>query len=105
MEVTQLCRLSAFQLAEMDQLGSNGIMKVTTTLILYTNHAKLLLCCARQEEKFQYIEFHVFLHCLIVCYGKSIYYFAVPMTDTTAIFVSVTSHRLDSLSWIHLRHT
>ena len=51
MEVTQLCGLSAFQLAEMDQFGSNGIMKVTTTLILYTNHAKLLLCCALKKEK------------------------------------------------------
>ena len=35
------------------------------------------------------------LHCLNVCYGKSIYYFAAPMTDTTAIFGSVTSHRWD----------
>ena len=45
------------------------------------------------------------LHRLNVCYGKSIYYFAAPMTDTTAIFGSVTSHRLDILSWIHLRST
>ena len=42
---------------------------------------------------------------LNVCYGKSIYYFAAPMTDTTAIFGSVTSHRLDILSWIHSRRT
>ena len=45
------------------------------------------------------------LHRLNVCYGKSIYYFAAPMTDTTAIFGSVTSHRLDILSWIHSRRT
>ena len=45
------------------------------------------------------------LHRLNVCYGKSIYYFAAPMTDTTAIFGSVTCHRLDILSWIHSRRT
>ena len=42
---------------------------------------------------------------LNLCYGKLIYYFAAPMTDTTAIFGSVTSHRLDILSWIHSRRT
>ena len=50
MEVTQLCRLSAFQLAEMDQFGSNGIMKVTTTVILYTNHTTVTLLCPQEGK-------------------------------------------------------
>ena len=70
--------VSAFYLAELDQFGSYGILNVTTTLILYTNHAKLMVCCAHKKvleeiqeiqavtllcpqevKKLQYIEFHV----------------------------------------------
>ena len=106
--VTPFCIFSAFYLAELDQFGSNGILKVTTTLILYTNHAKLLVMQCPQEgsrRKGSTLNCMFVLHRLNVCYGKLIYYFAAPMTDTTAIFGSVTSHRLDIWSCIHLRRT
>ena len=68
-----------------------------------------MLCCAHekvlQEIQLGWIACLFVLQRLNVCYGKNINYFAGPVTDTTAIFGSVTSHSLDILSWIHLRRT